>query len=53
MIGQFLKLFSSETAGQMNRTLIGGIYGRSSIKIAHLAVSEKKIFRNQPTRNKN
>jgi hypothetical protein len=29
MIGQFLKMFSSETAGQMNRTLIGGIYGGS------------------------
>jgi hypothetical protein len=27
MIGQFLKIFSSETAGQMNRTLVGDIYG--------------------------
>jgi hypothetical protein len=29
------KIFSSETLGQMNRNLVGSIYGRSSIKIAH------------------
>jgi hypothetical protein len=29
------KIFSSETAWQMNRNLVGSIYGRSSIKIGH------------------
>jgi hypothetical protein len=57
----------------MNRNLIGSIYGRASIGIAHFvlirrtfhrcfllsfgsfgkAVSEEKIFRNRPIRNKN
>jgi hypothetical protein len=44
--------------GQMNRNLVGSIFGRSSVKIAHFvsfgkAVSEEKIFRNRPIRNKN
>jgi hypothetical protein len=40
-LANVLKIFSYETAGQMNRTLVGGIYGRFSIKIAHF----KKIFK--------
>ena len=35
LIGRFFKIFSSEMLGQMNRNLVGSIYGRSSIKIAH------------------
>jgi hypothetical protein len=37
---------------QMNWNLVGTIYGRSSIKIAHF-VPIKKNFKNQPIRNKN
>jgi hypothetical protein len=40
----------------MIRNLVGSIYGRSSIKSARSfghAVSEEKIFRNRPIRNKN
>ena len=36
LIGWFLKIFSLKLLGQMNRNLVGSIYGRSSIKIAHL-----------------
>jgi hypothetical protein len=35
LIGQFLKISSSETVGQINRNLAGSIYGMSSMKIAH------------------
>jgi hypothetical protein len=45
---------------QMNWNLVGSMYGRSSIKIAHFVpssfgkeVSEEKNLKNQPTRNKN
>jgi hypothetical protein len=34
-LADFLRIFSSETLGQMNRHLIGSIYGRSSIEIAN------------------
>jgi hypothetical protein len=34
--------------GQMNWNLLGSIYGKSSIKIAHFV-----LFRYQPIRNKN
>ena len=37
LIGRFLKIFSSEPLGQMNRNLVGSIYGMASIKIAHFA----------------
>jgi hypothetical protein len=35
LIGQFLKIFFSETALQKNRILVGSIYEKSSIKVAH------------------
>ena len=35
LIGRFLRIFSSETVSQMIRNLVGSIYARSSIKIAH------------------
>jgi hypothetical protein len=35
LIGWFLKIFSYETLGQMNRYLVGSIYGRSSIKTVY------------------
>jgi hypothetical protein len=35
--GCFLPNFNSFPPGQMNRNLVGSIYGRSSIKIAHFA----------------
>jgi hypothetical protein len=35
---------------QMNRNLVGCIYGRFSIKIAHFV---EKIYKNWPIRNKN
>jgi hypothetical protein len=35
LIGQFLKTSPLKPLGQMNRNLVGSIYGRSSIKIAH------------------
>jgi hypothetical protein len=35
LIGRFIKIMSSVTACQMNRNLVGSIYGRFSIKIAH------------------
>jgi hypothetical protein len=44
LIGRFLELFSSETALPNNRNLVGSIYERSSIKIAHLAVSRVEDF---------
>jgi hypothetical protein len=59
LIGWILKKSSPlKMLGQMNRNLVGSIYGRSFIRIAHFvpihqAVSEKKIFLNWPIRNKN
>jgi hypothetical protein len=38
LIGRFLELFSSETALPNNRNLVGSIYERSSIKIAHFVL---------------
>ena len=35
LIGRFLRIFSSETVSQMIQNLVGSIYARSSIKIAH------------------
>jgi hypothetical protein len=35
LIGQCLKIFSSETAWPNKPKLVGSIYGRSFIKIAH------------------
>jgi hypothetical protein len=49
-LADFKKSSPLKPLGQMNRNLIGNIYGRSSIKIAHFvsfiwkAVSEEKIF---------
>jgi hypothetical protein len=52
---------SLKSLSQVNCNLVGSIYGRSSIKIVHFVpirsfgqvVSEEKIFRNRPIRNKN
>jgi hypothetical protein len=57
-IADFLKSSPLKPLGEMNRNLVGSIYGRSSVKNAHFvpirqAVSEDKIFRNRPIRNKN
>jgi hypothetical protein len=61
-LADFLNSSLLKPFGQMNRNLVGSIYGRSSIKIAHCilqsvgtfgqAVSEK-IKKNRPIRNKN
>ena len=42
LIGRFLKIFSSETASQMIRSLVRSIYGRFSITIAHFSRSINK-----------
>jgi hypothetical protein len=42
LIGRFSKIFSSETACQMNRNLVGSIYGMSSMKIIILSRSVNK-----------
>jgi hypothetical protein len=63
-IADFFKSSPLKSLGEMNRNLVGSIYGRSSVKIAHFVpipsfgsfeqvVSEEKIFRNQPIRHKN
>jgi hypothetical protein len=52
LIGRFLKSSPLKPHGQMNRNLVGSIYGRSSIKIAHF-VPIRWLFRNWPIWNKN
>jgi hypothetical protein len=62
------KSFPLKPLGQMNRNLVGSIYGRSSINFykvpsidaayqvsVHLAerFQKRRLFRNQPIRNKN
>jgi hypothetical protein len=56
----FLNSSPLKPLGQMNRNLVGCIYGRSSIKFAHFpsfgsigqTVSEEKNLKNQPITNK-
>jgi hypothetical protein len=53
-VEDFLDSSPLKPFGQMNRNLVGSIYGKSSVMIAHLlsfgsfvrAVSEEKIFKN-------
>jgi hypothetical protein len=59
-LADFLDSSPLKPFGQMNRNLVGSIYVKSSVAIAHFvpgsfgqAVSEEKIFRNRPIRNKN
>jgi hypothetical protein len=59
-LADFLNSFPLKPFGQMNWNLVGSIYGRSSLKFHILsfgsfgqAVSEEKILKNWPIRNKN
>ena len=46
LIGRFLKT-SLKSLGQMNRNLVGSIYGRSSITIAHFILIHLQTWPSQ------
>jgi hypothetical protein len=44
LIVRFLKKSSLKALGQMNRNLVGSLYGRSSIEIAHFVPMRKQTW---------
>jgi hypothetical protein len=44
LVGWFLKIFSSETLGQIKQHFAGSIYGRSSIRLPHLVPIRQKTW---------
>ena len=47
LVGQFLKIFSSETTWPNEPNLVGSIYGRLSIKIVHFGSIRNKHGRHR------
>ena len=47
LIGRFLKTSPLKSLGQMNRNLVGSIYGRSSITIAHFILIHLQTWPSQ------